>query len=208
MPRPCHLGLTGGIGSGKSTVAKMLVGLGAHLVDADAISRNLTAAGGAAIGPIRAEFGDAAIDNTGAMHRDAMRALIFSDGSAKTRLEAIIHPLVREVGAQAVRNSSSNFIVHDIPLLVESGRSRASFDSILVVDCTETTQVERVVARSGSTQVQVRQVIANQASRAQRLQAADHVVFNDGIDLQQLHWCVKSVAELVGMPSTVGMIRP
>ena len=197
MPRPCHLGLTGGIGSGKSTVAKMLVGLGAHLVDADAISRNLTAAGGAAIGPIRAEFGDAAIDNTGAMHRDAMRALIFSDGSAKTRLEAIIHPLVREVGAQAVRNSSSNFIVHDIPLLVESGRSRASFDSILVVDCTETTQVERVVARSGSTQVQVRQVIANQASRAQRLQVADNVVFNDGISLQQLRQRIEAVASAV-----------
>ena len=138
-----------------------------------------------------------AIDNTGAMDRNALRALVFSDASAKARLEAIIHPLVREAGAKAVLDSRSNFIVHDIPLLVESGRSRASFDSILVIDCTEATQVERVTVRSGQTPDHVRQVIANQASRAQRLQVADNVVFNDGISLQQLRQRIEAVASAV-----------
>jgi dephospho-CoA kinase len=181
-----RLGLTGGIGSGKSTAANFLVEMGASLIDADAISRSLTATCGAALPQIAQAFGTAAIGPDGAMDRAFVRSRVFADPQAKLQLEAIIHPLVRQATEQALANATGTWVVHDIPLLVESGRWRAALDAVLVIDCLETTQIERVMARSGLSPAEVQAVMANQASRTQRLAAADMVVFNDGISLQQL----------------------
>ena len=181
-----RIGLTGGIGSGKSTVAGLLVEHGAALVDSDAIARQLTLPGGAAIEPIRAVFGASFIDAQGALNRARMRELAFTDASAKTRLETILHPLIAiETEAQA-GSAAAHVIVFDVPLLVESGRWRGRVDKVLVVDCLEATQVERVAARSGWSREAVQAVIASQASRTARRAAADAVIFNDGISLEQL----------------------
>lgn len=186
-----RIGLTGGIGSGKSTVARLLVASGAILVDADAISRQVTAPGGAALPEIARQFGDHVITADGALDRDRMRQLAFNDPSARQLLEAIIHPLVgREAtrqSAQAVKAAKgSACIVFDVPLLVESGRWRQQVDHVLVVDCSEATQVARVMARNGWTQEAVKKIMAGQASRAQRLTAADSCLFNDGVSLESL----------------------
>ena len=148
-----RIGLTGGIGSGKSTVADLLATCGACVIDADAISRRVTAAGGAAINPIAQQFGSQAITAQGAMDRDVMRQLVFDDVAIRRRLEAIIHPLVSlETLRQAEDAARAGHvcIVFDIPLLVESGRWRQQLDRILVVDCSEATQISRVTARSGA----------------------------------------------------------
>ena len=145
-----RIGLTGGIGSGKSTVAQMLVAGGAVLIDADAISRSVTAPGGAAIAQIAAWFGPQAITPEGAMNRDVMRQRIFDDPAAKKQLEAIIHPLVSSESARQAEVaylSGSSLLVFDVPLLVESHRWRQQLDKVLVVDCTEATQISRVMAR-------------------------------------------------------------
>ena len=205
MSAVIRLGLTGGIGSGKSTVAQMLASLGAAIIDADVNARAVTAPGGSAIPAIAAEFGAAFITPEGAMDRDAMRALAYADGSAKKRLETIIHPLVgREAArqAQAAIQAGHRCIVFDIPLLVESGRWRQQVDRILVVDCTPPTQISRVVARSGLTQDAVAKIIAAQASREQRLAAADIVIFNDGLSLEGLEAQVKQVARSFGLSSS------
>lgn len=189
MPRsrPLRIGLTGGIGSGKSTVAAQLAGLGAVVVDTDAISRRLTLPGGAAITDITAQFGADYIDASGALDRARMRTLAFADVSARQRLEAILHPLIRaETARQADAAGSAAAIVFDVPLLVESGRWREQVDKILVVDCSEAVQVQRVIARSGWAEDAVRAVMAQQASRAARRACADAVVFNDGIAPQEL----------------------
>ncbi len=202
MPAVTRLGLTGGIGSGKSTVARMLASLGAAVIDADANARSVTAAGGAAIAPIAAEFGAAFITPGGALDRDAMRALAYADSSAKKRLEAIIHPLVGQEAARqtgAALAAGHHCIVFDIPLLVESGRWRQQLDRILVIDCTEQTQIERVVARSGLTPDAVARIIAAQASRGQRLAAADTVIFNDALPLAGLQAQVAQVAHAFGL---------
>jgi dephospho-CoA kinase len=196
------LGLTGGIGSGKSTVSAMLVERGAALIDADANARAVTAPGGAAIDAIRAEFGADALTSEGAMDRARMRALAFSDPAAKRRLEAIVHPLVGALGAQqleAARRSGSGCVVYDIPLLVESGRWRAQLDAVLVVDCSPGTQVARVVQRSGLSEEAVLAIIAAQAPRAARLAAADTVIHNDGISLDQLREEVRGFALAFGL---------
>jgi dephospho-CoA kinase len=182
-----RIGLTGGIGSGKSTVAALLQQQGAAVVDTDAIARQLTLRGGAAIEPIRAAFGAEFIGAEGALDRAAMRALAFSDPSAKRRLEAILHPLIStETERQAKRAQAAGAIVFDVPLLVESGRWRARVDKVLVVDCQEATQLRRVVARSGWAAADVQAVIAQQASREQRRASADAVIFNDTITEAQL----------------------
>ena len=182
-----RIGLTGGIGSGKSTVAARLRQLGAALVDTDAIARQLTLPGGAAIEPVRTAFGADFIDANGALNRAAMRALAFSDPSAKRRLEAILHPLIgTETERQAKLLQAARAVVFDVPLLVESGRWRARVDKVLVVDCREETQVRRVVARSGWAAADVQTVIAQQASRDQRRACADAVIFNDAISEVQL----------------------
>ena len=185
-PPALRIGLTGGIGSGKSTVARLFVAQGAALVDTDAIARQLTRAGGAAIAPIRSAFGPAFIDAEGALDRAQMRALAFTDAAAKQRLESILHPLIgQETEAQA-HASASEVIVFDVPLLVESGRWRALVGKVLVVDCLEATQLDRVAARSGWDAAAVRAVMSAQATRAARCAAADAVIFNDGITLAQL----------------------
>ncbi|WP_372824800.1 dephospho-CoA kinase [Polaromonas sp.] len=194
-----RVGLTGGIGSGKSTVAGMLAAGGAALVDADAISRQATAAGGSAMGLIAQQFGAAFVTPEGALDRDHMRQLIFSNPQARKRLEAIVHPLVaQETERQAAQALQSGYacIVFDVPLLVESGRWRQQVDQVLVVDCDEETQISRVMGRNGWSRDMVLQVMAGQASRSQRLAAADLCICNDGaLRLSALELMVRQLAQ-------------
>ena len=198
-----RIGLTGGIGSGKSTVAAMLADLGAAVIDADALSRSLTAAGGRAIDAIRSQFGAAMIGADGAMDRQAMRQRVFSDPQARLQLEAIIHPLVGQLTreqAQAAVQAGHRCLVHDVPLLVESGaRWRSQVDRVLVVDCDSATQRERVVARSGLAPQEVDRIIAQQATRLQRLACADLVIFNQGLSLEALRQQVGEAARHFGL---------
>ena len=174
------VGLTGGIGSGKSTVADRLAAFGAALVDTDAIAHALTAPGGLAIEPLRREFGPDMIGPDGAMDRPRMRALVFSDAQAKTRLEALIHPLIgQEVEREAARRQGL-YQVFVVPLLVESGRWRDRVDRICVVDCDEATQMQRVQRRSGLAPEMIARIMNAQATRAERLAVADDVILNDG----------------------------
>ena len=182
-----RVGLTGGIGSGKSTVGQLLAAVGAALIDTDLIARQLTLPGGAAIDSIARTFGPQLIAADGALDRARMRDLVFGDAGAKQQLEAILHPLIGlETERQAAAAQGAPALVFDVPLLVESGRWRAKVDKVLVVDCSEATQVERVVRRSGWTREAVQAVIASQASRSQRRASADAVIFNDGITPDQL----------------------
>lgn len=181
-----RIGLTGGIGSGKSTVARLLVELGATLIDTDAIARSLALPGGSAIAAIRTEFGTSAIDAAGGLDRTRMRALVFADASAKERLEAILHPMIGDEVKRHALAAAGRTLVFDVPLLVESGHWRTQVDRVLVVDCDETTQVERVMQRSGWTRQAVQAVIAQQASRPARRAAADAVICNEGLSLDQL----------------------
>lgn len=196
------LGLTGGIGSGKSTVAAMLAELGAAVMDADAISRGLTAPGGQAIDAVRRTFGDAFITPAGAMDRDRMRALVYAHPDTRVQLESILHPLVgqeiwREAGMAEAKGHTC--LVFDVPLLVESRHWRERVDQILVVDCSTETQIARVQARSGLSRAQVESILAAQASRAQRLAVADHVILNDGITLETLRQQVRALAPGFGL---------
>ena len=197
-----RLGLTGGIGSGKSTVAAMLLAHGAVIIDADAISRTSTAAAGSAIEAIRQTFGTEYVNKDGALDRERMRQATFSDPQIRARLEAIIHPLVREESERlesAAQADGVACLVFDIPLLVESGKWRRKLDAVLVVDCTIAVQTERVMARSGLARDAVAQIIASQASRAQRLAAADLVLFNAGISLVDLKAHVRQAAHRFGL---------
>ena len=198
-----RIGLTGGIGSGKSTVASMLAQWGAAVIDADAISRGLTAQGGRAIPDIRRLFGPGLIAPDGAMDRQAMRQKVFSDPQARQQLEGIIHPLVAQITneqVQAAIAQGTPCIVHDIPLLVESGgRWRAQLDRIVVVDCEPSTQRERVLARSGLAAEEVDRIMAQQASRAQRLACADLVIYNQGLSLDGLRQQVQTAARHFGL---------
>jgi dephospho-CoA kinase len=182
-----RIGLTGGIGSGKSTVAAQLAVFGAAVIDTDAIARSLTLSGGTAIAAISAQFGTGYIDATGGLDRARMRELAFTDPTARQRLEAILHPLIRtETSRRAEAAGEAGVIVFDVPLLVESGRWREQVDKVLVVDCSEAAQVRRVMARSGWTEDAVRAVIAQQATRQVRRACADAVLFNDGITTEEL----------------------
>lgn len=201
---PFRLGLTGGIGSGKSTVAALLAEHGATVIDTDALSRATTSPGGAALGPIAATFGAHLIDAHGALDRAAMRALVYDDAAARQRLEAIIHPLVLQAADQQSREAQAagaQCIVFDVPLLVESGRRwRDRVTQVLVVDCPVPTQIARVMARSGLTQAEAERIIAAQASRAQRLAAADIVIGNgEGVTLDDLRQTVASLAPRFGL---------
>lgn len=196
------LGLTGGIGSGKSTVAAMLAERGAAVMDADAISRTLTAPGGRAIAAVRAAFGNAVISPDGAMDRDRMREQVYADPRARAQLESIIHPLVgEEIWRQAdtAQAAGKRCLVFDVPLLVESAHWRARVDQILVVDCRPETQIARVQARSGLSRTAIEAIIAAQAGRAQRLAVADHVILNDGISLDALRQQVHALAPGFGL---------
>lgn len=179
---PLRIGLTGGIGSGKSTVAELLADHGAAIVDTDAISRRLTGPGGQAIPALREAFGNQAIADNGALDRDRMRSLVFDDPGIRRRLEAILHPMISaEAEREAAQHAAARVIVFDVPLLVESGRWFDRVDRVLVIDCSESTQVERVMKRSGWTEATVRSVIAAQATRDQRRAVADDLIVNDGI---------------------------
>jgi dephospho-CoA kinase len=197
-----RIGLTGGIGSGKSTVLHDLVVLGATGIDADAISRGTTASGGAAIPLIAERFGPDFVGADGALDRQRMRERVYADPAARKQLEEIIHPLVgreseRQVAAAAAKGAPC--VVFDIPLLVESGRWRQRVDRVLVVDCSEETQVARVVVRSGLKPEEVRAIIAAQAPRAVRLAAADVVICNEALTLQEL------AAEVAQLGRTFGL---
>jgi dephospho-CoA kinase len=184
--RISSIGLTGGIGSGKSTVAQTLVECGGWLVDTDAIAREITLPGGAAIPALREAFGPDMIDARGALDRDRMRALVFADTAAKTRLEAILHPVIGAEAARRAAAADGRVVIFDVPLLAESRHWRTRVDRVLVVDCAEDTQVGRVMQRSGWTEEAVRRVIAQQAPRALRRSIADAVIHNEGMTLEAL----------------------
>jgi dephospho-CoA kinase len=178
------VGLTGGIGCGKSTVADMFAAHGAAVIDTDQLAHALTAPHGAAMPALLAEFGAGFATPDGALDRDKMRSLVFSDPGARARLEAILHPKIRDATAAAAALATGPYLIFVVPLLIESGAWRDRLDRVLAIDCPEALQVERVMARSGLAETQVRAIMAAQASREQRLAAADDVVLNDdGLDL-------------------------
>ena len=181
------LGLTGGIGSGKTQVANLLGAWGADVIDTDLIAHALTAAGGRAIEPISMAFGSEVIDAAGALDRARMRELVFAERARRTQLESILHPLIaQEVMVQA-EQAHGLYAVFVVPLLVESGRWLDRIDRLCVVDCEESTQIERVQARNGISLETIRKILDAQATRAQRIALADDVVDNSkGISMAEL----------------------
>ena len=174
------VGLTGGIGSGKSAAADLFAARGIAVIDTDAIAHDLSKAGGGAMPAIRAEFGDAVVAADGALDRAAMRAIVFADRSARKRLEAILHPLIRSESERQLAAASAPYAILVVPLLIESGSYRKRVNRVAVVDCREETQIARVMRRNGLARPEVERILAAQASRAQRLEAADDVIDNDG----------------------------
>ncbi len=197
-----RIGLTGGIGSGKSKVADLLAQWGAAIVDTDVIAHELTAPGGQAIEPITQQFGAGVIAPTGALDRQAMRELVFESPQARQQLEAILHPMIGLLTQKRAEAARGCYLVFVVPLLVESGRWRNRLDRICVVDCDPDTQIRRVQTRSGLTQEAIGRIMKAQAPREERLAAADDVVLNDGrtdIDeltrrVRELHdsWCAQA----------------
>ena len=178
-----EIGLTGGIGSGKTRVADMFAARGAAIIDTDLLAHEITAPGGQAIPALVEAFGAQCLRPDGAMDRDAMRAVVFADPAAKARLEGITHPLIRELTAaraRAIADAREHpYLIYVVPLLVESGAWVERVGRVLVVDCTEDTQIARVMARNGFSREQVLAIMAKQATRAQRLAVANDVVDND-----------------------------
>ena len=173
-----RLGLTGGIGSGKTQVANLLADLGASVIDTDLIAHQLTATGGRAIDPIQKAFGDEVIEVSGALNRARMRELVFAEPARRAELEAILHPLIGQTARQEAEQAVGLYVVFVVPLLVESGRWRQQIDRLCVVDCDQETQIERVQARSGIELVMIQRILAAQATREQRLAVADDVIDN------------------------------
>ncbi len=174
------IGLTGGIGSGKSFVADLFAAHGASIIDTDVIAHQLTAPGGRAMPAIHEAFGAEYLHADGSLNRAAMRARVFSDADAKRRLEGILHPLIGAETSAAAQRVDGDYVIFVVPLLVESGRWVERVDRVLVVDCPEALQVERVMQRSQLPAAQVEAIMASQASRQQRLAVADDVIVNDG----------------------------
>jgi dephospho-CoA kinase len=172
------VGLTGGLASGKSTVARQFAELGVPVIDTDAIAHELTASNGAAISAIRAAFGADMIDARGALDRARMRQLVFADPAARERLEAILHPMIRVEVKRRLQTLDTPYAIVVIPLLVETGGYDELLDAVIVVDCPEALQIERAVARSRLTPDEARAIIEAQATRAARLARADHVLDN------------------------------
>jgi len=172
------VGLTGGIGSGKSTVADLFAGQDVPVIDTDAIARQLTAPGGAALEAIHAVFGDAVMQADGTLDRAALRRRIFSDAAARRQLEAILHPRIRQQVEQRLAELTAPYALIVVPLLVETGGYADMLDRVLVVDCPEEVQIARVMARSGLARDEVKAILAVQADRAERLAAADDVIVN------------------------------
>lgn len=173
------IGLTGGIGSGKSYVADLCQRWGAAVVDTDVIAHELTQPGGAAIAAIAQQFGPEYIDATGAMCRDRMRELVFKEPLQREYLQNILHPLIRDLTFKQVAQAQGPYVLVVVPLLVESGSWATHLDAVCVVDCDEATQIERVVQRNRLTPAQIRRIMEAQATREQRLAVADYVIVND-----------------------------
>ncbi|KVR54429.1 dephospho-CoA kinase [Burkholderia ubonensis] len=173
------VGLTGGIGSGKTTVADLFAARGASIVDTDLIAHRITAPGGLAMPAIEQAFGPDFVAADGSLDRAKMRALIFSDDAARRRLEAITHPLIRTETDREGREARGAYVMFVVPLLVESGSWKSRVDRVLVVDCDVETQIARVMRRNRFTREQVEAIIARQATRDARLAAADDVIVND-----------------------------
>jgi dephospho-CoA kinase len=204
MTGVARLGLTGGIGSGKSTVAQLLATRGASVVDADAIARQVTAPGGKAMPAIAIAFGNEFVTDSGALDRDKMRSLAYTDATARKRLEAIVHPLVgleTQRQAEAAIHNGCPCVVFDVPLLVESPTWRQKVDYVLVVDCTKDVQVQRVMARNQLTRDDILKIIASQARREVRLAAADTILFNVGLTLDKLADEVRQISDRFGLSS-------
>ena len=180
------VGLTGGIGSGKSTVADLFAARGVPVVDTDLIAHRVSAPHGVAMPQIEAEFGPSFVATDGSMDRARMRALVFGDDAARKRLEAIVHPLIRSETEREMRAARGPYVIVVVPLLVESGSWKTRANRVLVVDCSVETQVERVMRRNGFTREQVLAIVARQATRDDRLAAADDVIVNDGTSIDLL----------------------
>ena len=183
---------------------KVLAQLGAAVIDADAWARSVTAPGGTAIAPLRAAFGEAVLDAQGGLDRHRMRELAFSNPQVKTQLEAIVHPLVKQAidqQAQSALAAGARVLVFDIPLLVESGRWRSQVDGVLVIDCSNDTQIARVQARNGWPREHILAVIQAQATREQRQAAADWLILNDGLGLDAFEAEVAQLAQQWGLPA-------
>jgi dephospho-CoA kinase len=177
--KPYTVGLTGGIGSGKSVVAELFAKRGVAVIDTDEIAHELTRSGGEAIEAIRAAFAGL-IGPDGALDRDGMRTLVFGDAAARKKLEGILHPLIREESARRRARAQGPYAILVVPLLVEGGVDRSRYARVLVVDCTEAQQIERTMRRSGLSEKEVRTILAAQATRKQRLARADDVIDNSG----------------------------
>ena len=201
--RASRIGLTGGIGSGKSTFGALLQKRGAALVDSDQIARQVTGPGGAAIAAIAQRFGPEFVDDTGALDRGRMRELAYSAPEARTALEAIVHPLVSlhsSQQAQAAEDAGTRVIVFDVPLLVESGRWVQRLDAVIVIDCPPALQIQRVMSRSGLNRSTVEAILAAQSPRNIRRASADIVVHNgDNCTLADLHKMAEQVATRLGL---------
>ncbi|WP_322049091.1 dephospho-CoA kinase [Paraburkholderia sp. J67] len=180
------VGLTGGIGSGKSTVADLFAARGVPLVDTDVIAHRVTAPHGLAMPQIAAQFGPEFVAADGSMDRARMRALVFGDEAARKQLEAITHPLIRAETERETREANGPYVIIVVPLLVESGTWKSRVDRVLSVDCSVETQIARVMQRNGFAREQVLAIIARQATREARLAAADDVIVNDGATLDTL----------------------
>ena len=187
------VGLTGGIGSGKSAVATLFGELGAGIIDTDAISHSLTTAGGDAMPAIESLFGSKYLTTDGALDRTAMRERVFSDPAARRQLESVLHPLIAQKTLAEANQVSGLYLIFVVPLLVESGRWKDRVDRILAVDCSEQLQIERVMRRNNLPAAQVQAIMATQVSRTQRLAAANDVVVNETslealrAEVEQLH---------------------
>ncbi len=202
---PFVIGLTGGIGSGKSAAADLFAARGALMVDTDQIAHQLTAPGGAAMDAIRQAFGNGVVAADGALNRAAMRALAFEDPDARKRLEAILHPMIRAESERLCLAATTPYVMLVVPLLIESGTYRQRVRRLCVVDCPEEVQVARVMQRSGLEERQVRAIMAAQASRAERLAAADDVIDNGGsyeqlaAQVERLHAAYLQLAAKAGV---------
>lgn len=195
------VGLTGGIGSGKTTVAELFAALGAAVIDTDQIAHQLTVPDGIAIAPIRQAFGADFITADGAMNRARMREAVFADPASKKKLEAILHPLIRSETERLAEAAKGPYPLFVVPLLVESGIWKQRVSRVLVVDCDEEVQIQRVMQRNAMSEAQVRAIMATQAPRAARLAAADDVIVNDGdpaaltVQVERLHAAYVALAQ-------------
>jgi dephospho-CoA kinase len=192
VSKPYVVGLTGGIGSGKSAAADEFARLGATVVDTDVIARDVTAAGGAAIPALRGLFGAEYFDGSGAMDRAKVRDRVFSDPTMKKSLEGILHPMIRAESERQIAAATGPYVIYVVPLLVESGNYRNRVQRVAVVDCPEEVQVERVRRRSQLAEEEIRRIVATQVPRPRRRAAADDLIDNGGT-LDALH---KQVREL------------